>query len=374
MSNKWIVLVTNIPNQYRIPLFNELDRQLKESGRELYVIFGALGYLKRKSIIDMTECDFSYEILQSGLLQKVESKTGFLFYAGLLSTLKKLNTDRIIVAGYSLATIKIWFRSFFCKTDYFIWSGSIEREGKQDGLLRKFQRKTLIGRAKGFIAYGSLAKKKFELLGAAPSKVTAVGNTVDTYFFEKETARIRKTIKSQEKKHLTYIGYLTPRKNVQVLIKAMKELSKQRNDFVLDIIGDGESLEELKYLVNNNGLEEKVLFHGFQQKKELPSFLALSNCFLFQTDFDIWGLVLNEAMAAGIPCLSSINAGATEDLIEEGVTGFKVNFAKSSQVGEKINWILNNPTEMEKLGKNASNFIASNYSLSKCAELIISRI
>ena len=372
MSKQKVVLVTNIPNQYRIPLFNELHQQLKKSGRELHVVFGAMGYQKRKSIIDLSECDFRYEVLQEGLLQKVENKTGFLFYGGLLSVLRKLKAERVIVAGYSLATIKIWCRSFFSKTDYFIWSGSIKREGEQISFLRSFQRKLLIRRAKGFIAYGLLAKKNFEVLGAEAFKVVAVGNTVDTNFFEKETDRIRKTIPLSKKKHITYIGYLTPRKNVQVLIHTIKELSKLRNDFVLDVIGDGESREELEELVLLNNLKENILFHGFQQKKELPNFLALSNCFLFQTNFDIWGLVLNEAMAAGIPCLSSVNAGATEDLIEEGVTGFKVNFAESKRVAEKINWILNNPSEMTELGRKGSHFIASNYSLSRCAERIIS--
>ncbi|MBL4710648.1 MAG: glycosyltransferase family 4 protein [Flavobacteriales bacterium] len=372
MSNQKVVLVTNIPNQYRIPLFNELHQQLKGSGSELYVVFGAMGYQKRKSIIELSECNFNYEVLQSGLLHKVENKTGFLFYAGLLSVLKKLKASRIIVAGYSLATIKLWSRSFFCKTDYFIWSGSIEREGEQKSFLRSFQRKLLIRRGKAFIAYGSLAKKNFEELGAEASKVIAVGNTVDTNFFEQQVGKIRAELVSQTRKHLTYIGYLTPRKNVQLLLYVIKELLKYRNDFILEVIGDGENKEELEKYVEQNNLGQYVLFHGFLQKEELPKHLAISNCFLFQTDFDIWGLVLNEAMAAGIPCLSSVNAGATEDLIEEGITGFKVNFAESKQLAEKINWILNHPTEMAELGKKASNFIASNYSLPKCAERIIS--
>jgi glycosyltransferase involved in cell wall biosynthesis len=367
-----VVIITNIPNQYRIPLFNKLHEQLKERGRELHVVFGALGYMKRKSIIDLSECDFSYEVLQSRLLHKIEYKTGFLLYGGLFSALRKLKAEQVIVAGYTLATIKVWSRSFFYKMDYFIWSGSIKREGEQQSFLRSFQRKLLIRRAKGFIAYGSLAKKNFEAYGAEASNVFAVGNTVDVSFFARETLRIRKMLTLPEKRHLTYIGYLTPRKNVQILLHVMNELSELRNDFVLDIIGEGESREELEELVVKYDLNKKILFHGFQQKKELPNFLARSSCFLFQTDFDIWGLVLNEAMASGIPCLSSINAGATADLIEEGVTGFKVNFAESKQVAEKINWILNHPEEMTELGKRASNFITSDYSLSRCTERVIS--
>jgi glycosyltransferase involved in cell wall biosynthesis len=366
-----VVLVTNIPNQYRIPLFNELNKQFKEKGKELHVIFGALSYKNRKTIVDLSACEFDYQILKTTLFFGLENKTGFLFYGGLLKSLKKLKANRLIVAGYSFATIKIWASTFFRKRAYYIWSGSIRNKEKEIGSLRKFQRKQLIKRAKGYLSYGTLAKQNFADLGAKAAEITVIGNTVDTGFFGQETTRIRTRLAQESQKHLTYVGYLTPRKNVQQLTVVLKELLQIRKDIMLDIVGDGESMTKLKSVVKENNLENYVTFHGFKQKEELPKYLAISNCFLFQTDFDIWGLVLNEAMASGIPCLSSVNAGATEDLIKEGITGFKVNFEESKQVAEKINWILNNPTEMTELASRAENFITTEYSLSKCAERIV---
>lgn len=371
MNRDKIVLITNIPNQYRVPLFNELQIQLERQGKQFHVIFGAEGYDARKSIIDLSECKFSYEILTQGRLKWLEKKTGFLFYTGLPKRLKELDANHLIVAGYSLATIKIWWKSLFKKTNYFIWSGSISQKGKKQSFLRTFERKLLIKRAKGFIAYGSLAKEKFIELGASPHKVKAVGNTVDTSFFERETQKKRADMIASDKKYLTYIGYLTERKRVEELIPVMLELSKLRADFILEIIGDGANRKSLENLVRKNDLEEHIKFYGFQQKEQLPNFLARSNCFLFQTSFDIWGLVLNEAMAAGVPCLSSVYAGATEDLIEDGITGFKVNFANSNKVAIRINEMLNNPDDMKELSKKATSFIQSNYSLSTCAKRII---
>lgn len=374
MNKGKVVLITNIPNQYRIPLFNELHEQLIGVGKDLHVIFGARGYQKRKTVVDLSECVFSYEILASGGLKKVENKTGFMFYGGLYRALKKQAADQIIVAGYSLATIKIWLLSFVSKVDYFIWSGSIENKKSGSNFMRTFQRKLLINRAEGFIAYSTLAKRYFEHLGAKSSKITVVGNTVDVNFFKVEVEKNRNSFVKKSSKHLTYMGYLTPRKNVELLLLVVKELLAFRNDFVLDIIGAGESRLELESFVRENSLEKYVIFHGFKQKEEIPYYLAASNCFLFQTDFDIWGLVLNEAMASGIPCLSSVNAGATTDLIKEGVTGFKVNFAETRLVAQKIDWILSHPDEMKVLGENARNFILNDYSLKCCANKIISTI
>ena len=123
-------------------------------------------------------------------------------------------------------------------------------------------------------------------------------------------------------------------------MEIVKELALMRNDFILDLVGDGESKPALEEYVTQHKLEHFVHFHGFKQKQDLPVYFAQSTAFLFQTDFDVWGLTLNEAMAAGVPCLSSINAGASFDLVEENETGFMVDFNKREEVIKIINRLL----------------------------------
>jgi len=65
----------------------------------------------------------------------------------------------------------------------------------------------------------------------------------------------------------------------------------------------------------------------------------------------VWGLVLVEAMSAGLTCISSIYAGATIDLIKEAETGFALDFSETDKAAEKINWILENPELSKKLVK-----------------------
>ena len=163
--------------------------------------------------------------------------------------------------------------------------------------------------------------------------------------------------------HLTYVGYLSTRKNVSRLLEIIQELSQERKDFVLDIIGDGDDKPNLEKFVQMNGLSEFVRFHGFRQKSELPAYLAKSNGFLFQTDFDIWGLVLNEAMAAGLPCISSTQAGATIDLIRDGETGFVLDFRDKELVKSKVKWILDHPEDAKRMGEKARSFIEKEASI-----------
>ena len=375
LNLKLIIVVTNIPNPYRIPLFNELNKQLNAQGMSLKVVFAAKGYARRMFNLDMKDCMFDYQILESGTYTAANNveKTYF-SYKGLLSIVSKENPFRTIIIGYSSGTMMLWLRSFIKPTPFIIWSGTIIKKGRNDSWIRIVQRKIVTQRAKAFIAYGSKAVEYLKTIGAAEQKITVAINTVDTEFFRTQTEIERQQLKPSDTKHLTYIGYLVPRKNVNRLLEIVKELSLTRNDFVLDLIGDGESKAELELYTKQHKLENFVHFHGFKQKSELPAYLALSTAFLFQTDFDVWGLTLNEAMAAGVACLSSENAGASFDLVVENETGFVVNFSNKEHVVKKINWLLDNPQEAKEMGKKAAQLINEKASLAVCAQGFIKAI
>lgn len=366
---KEIAVVTNIPNPYRIPLFNELDTQLKNRGIKLSVIFGTRDYKRRKFSLDISSCKFDYYFLNSFKISFGNSEKTIFTYKGLLKILKKLQPDKIIIIGFSIGTLKLWVRSFWNKTPIMIWSGSIVNKNRSYSPFRTLFRVIIVKRVSGFIAYGTKTKGYLQTLGVKENNINIAINTVDTDFFYRRTLLLRKKeFNESEKKILTFIGYLVPRKGVRQLLDIVCLLQQQRNDFLLEIIGDGSEREKLEKYVIEKNISEYVTFVGFKQKNELPEYLARSNCFLFQTDFDIWGLVLNEAMAAGVPCIASIHAGATHDLIVEGKTGFSIDFSDIRKVTETINWIFDHPDEAEEIGKNASRFVKKNASLKKSVE------
>lgn len=365
---KKVLLITNIPTPYRIPLFNELNRQLEDCGIKLKVIFGAMGYARRIWGIDMSECQFDYQVLPTKKIRFSNPEMSSFTYSGLYQALSKENLSVVITNGFSIASTKLWLWSWFVKTPYMIWIGDIDRKNSPYSFLRRIQRKRIINRAVGFIVYGTKAKEYLVSLGADPNKVQVGINTVDTQFYRNVVIKLKENLISHNgKKHLLYIGHLSPRKNVLKLIEVIKGLSMKRSDFMLNIVGDGVDRDRLEKYVLNNKLVDFVKFHGFKQKSDLPQYMAQAECFLFQTDFDIWGLVLNEAMAAGLPCIASIHAGATHDLIENGVTGFAMNFSEKEKVAEKINWILENPELSKEIGQNASDFMSKHVSLEKSA-------
>jgi len=367
-SNK-ILLITNIPTPYRIPLFNELNKKLEGRGLKLKVVFGANSYTRRKWEVDMSECKFDYELLPSRKIKYLDSERIMFTYSGLFRVISKENPCVIITNAFSLATMKIWWSSLFEKTPYIIWSGAINNKYSPDSFLRKYQRKIVINKASGFIAYGTKAKEYLISLGAEEGKVETGINTIDTQFYSNEVRKFQENgISNDDKMHLLYIGDLSARKNVLKVLKIINNLVNLRSDIMLDIVGDGEERNELEKYVIDNNLNRFVAFYGFRQSYEIPKFLAQSKCFLFQTDFDIWGLVLVEAMAAGIPCIASVHAGASQDLINDGVTGFTLDYSETERVAKKVNWILDNPELAKQIGQNANRFILENVSLQKSAE------
>jgi len=364
-----ILLITNIPTPYRIPLFNELKEQLEKKGLGLKVIFGALGYSRRKWTVDMSQCKFEYEVLPSKNLYYSDPEKSSFTYSGLYGVISKENPSIIITNGFSIATMKLWLRWWFLRTPYIIWSGAIVNKGRSDSfLLRRIQRRILIKRAVGFIVYGTKAKEYLISLGAAADKIQIGINTTNTEFYRSETKRIRDNMKDETKrKHLLCVGHISKRKRVDELFHVVKSLSIRRQDFVLQLVGSGPEMKNLKNLADDLHITNLVSFEGFKQKEEILRYLAVADCFLFPSEYDIWGLVLVEAMSAGLPCIASIHAGATIDLIEDGATGFAMDFSETEKVVDRVNWILENPESSREIGQNASLFIAENVSIKKSA-------
>ena len=362
------LLITNIPNPYRVPLFNELYRQLDAREIGLCVVFGAAGYPRRQFRLDMNQCEFSYRILESEQIRYAEAEKVSFTYKRLLAVIASERPDVIVTNGFSIATMKVWARSWFRRAPFLIWSGATPRPGKRLSWWRRMQRRMLVRRATGFIAYGSLAKDYLVSLGASPVAIETGINTVDTDYFRTETGKFRLAVERDDNvKNLLCISYLTPRKRVDQLLQAAKVLGKSRSDFRLTVLGDGPEMVPLRALAGKLGIERHVEFKGFVQKDQIPRYLAVTDCFLFPTDYDIWGLVLVEAMAAGAVCIASVNAGAVRDLIEDGVTGFKMDFSDSEAVAARVNWIFDNREAAAEIGNNAGKFIRDRVSLARSA-------
>ena len=357
-----IVLITDGVTPYRVPLFNELDRQLKENSYSLAVVYGYKSRKDRAWSVNESEFQFKHDFLVTSA-DKAPKEFETFYYPGLIRKLRHTKPKQLISIGFSVATLKVFIYSFFTRTPFYIWTGSIS-SGNSNLTLRKFLARV----AHGFIVYGNKARDYVTSLGVSSNKIEVAINTVDVSYFVKEVEEFKKgnPVKNN-KKHLTCISYFRVGKNLIKVLEAIKLLNEKRQDFILELIGEGEELEKFQTYISDHNLGNCVSIVSYKQTEELPEYLAKSDCYLFQTNFDIWGLSLVEAMASGITCISSINAGATADLIKEGDTGFAVDFNDVESVVSKIEWVLDNPDQSEIIAKEGQRLIQDKVTISSSA-------
>ena len=356
-----LLLITNAPTPYRVPLFNELHAQLDARGIMLRVVFASMGYGRRLWTFDMSECRFDYAVLGSrGLALRGNVEHTMFAYTGLRAQLDRFRPDLVIVTGFSMATMQLW-RS---RRPYIIWTGSLRSRSP----VRRFQRKVLVRGAAGFIAYGTRARDYLIELGAPADRISIAINTVDTQFF-RDAARVHRDMYRLDGAvpRFLYVGYLTERKRVDRILDAAALLARTRADFIIDIVGDGDARASLEAHASSLGLRDRVVFHGYRQRHELPELFARSRCLLFSSEYEVWGLVLNEAMASGIPAIASVSAGATDDLIVHKETGFAVDFADPHAVAGTMEWMLDHSAAAAQVGTRAQRFIDEHASIRRSA-------
>jgi glycosyltransferase involved in cell wall biosynthesis len=104
----------------------------------------------------------------------------------------------------------------------------------------------------------------------------------------------------------------------------------------LVLLGDGPLRSSLCGLRSSLGLEACIHLPGFKQYGELPGYFGLAGAFVHVSTTEPWGLVVNEAMASGLPVLVSNRCGCAQDLVQEGVNGFSFDPRNVEELGQRM--------------------------------------
>ncbi|HSA06726.1 MAG TPA: glycosyltransferase [Candidatus Gastranaerophilales bacterium] len=148
--------------------------------------------------------------------------------------------------------------------------------------------------------------------------------------------------KNPETIKLLYVGRISQEKNLHLLAKAFKKLSAERNDVVLQIVGDGPYREEMfNYLKDSN-----VIFTGYKQGDELVRLYSEADLFVFPSTTDTFGNVVLEAQACATPVLVTDSGGPMENIIPEE-TGIIVQGNSDEAIYKGIKTLL----DKDRLGR-----------------------
>lgn len=153
---------------------------------------------------------------------------------------------------------------------------------------------------------------------------------------EKKRA-LRKQLGLKEKKTVLSIGQFIPRKGFDLLLNAWTEIDSA--DAQLLIIGGGPEKEAYEQYILGNGLNNVYLI-DFLPKEELKRYYLAADVFVLPTREDVWGLVINEAMANGLPVITTDMCNAGTQLIQNGFNGYIVPVDDAHALAVRIRELL----------------------------------
>ncbi|MDG2990411.1 glycosyltransferase [Candidatus Synechococcus calcipolaris G9] len=196
-----------------------------------------------------------------------------------------------------------------------------------------------------------------EKLGMAPGAIFTGYDVVDNGVFHPE--QIRKEPRPIPQSYFLAINRFIPKKNLIVLIEAYADYCQATNGQAGDLpwhfvlCGDGELRPVIEALIGQLGLGDLIHLPGFLQQDQLLPYFAHASCFIHASTQEQWGLVVNEAMAAGLPVLVSNRCGCFEDLILEGVTGFGFDPDNKQQLTNLMLKMSHGQVDLEQIGQSA---------------------
>lgn len=159
-------------------------------------------------------------------------------------------------------------------------------------------------------------------------------------------------IPKEKNKEIAAVGRLHRQKNFPMLINAFSLIADKYPEYNLIIYGEGELRNELVEQINNLGLQKRVILYG--NTNDIYNKLLCAEIFVLSSDFEGMPNALMEAMALGLPCISTnCSPGGAAELIDNYENGILVDIGDYNELADKMDEVLNNNALKEKLSRNA---------------------
>lgn len=168
--------------------------------------------------------------------------------------------------------------------------------------------------------------------------------------------------KKQSLKYLLYIGRLEERRNILFLLDVFHKVAGKDGDIRLVMIGKGdkEYVDACWEKMDRLGLRDKVIYSPQLEQKFVREMYRCCDLFLLPTRYEIFGMVLLEAMYFGIPVLTTFNGGSCT-LIRDDENGFILDEMDPDKWADKILTLLDKPEHLAEVARKASDTIANKY-------------
>lgn len=240
-----------------------------------------------------------------------------------------------------------------------LMSDSTERDS-QRGRVREWAKGHLVRCADAAFVAGSRHAAYLEKLGFAEDRIVRGYDVVDNAYFAAQTEAARRSPPPEGlgRPYFLVVARFVPKKNLLRLLDAFAAYKARAGVRAWDcaLVGDGPLSDALHDRVRALRLEGAVHFSGFRQYGELPAWFAHASALVLPSTSEQWGLVVNEAMAAGLPVAVSDACGCAEDLVKDN--GVVFDPLDEHSIANALH-LLAHESPLEQWGRRSRELIAS---------------
>jgi glycosyltransferase involved in cell wall biosynthesis len=345
MMRPFVVYWNNIPAPYMVERFNALaDR----------------GFLDFEAWFnDRIQADRSWEVSEDSWRFSYRFLPGF----GVLGKQFRLPTpvlrrqpDLLVCLYERPAFVAGWALARLIRSKTVFWVVRTSDRWVTRKWIKERLKHWMFPRLDGIVTPGSDGRMFAQTYGAPDSKIFSLPHSIDVNHFnwtsliarsEREILRQSLGVKGTV---FQYVGRLKQGKGLYCLLDAFGNLQAHNEQRVsLILVGDGPEEEGLRRYCTELGLHN-VVFTGFKHKEELPRYYATADVFVFPTLGDPYGLVVDEAMACGMPVIATSAAGEIQDRVKNGVNGYVIPPKDPEALTWTMQNLANNPLLRSSMG------------------------
>lgn len=352
-----LAIVTNEPPPYRIPVFQRVART---PGITLQVIFCARREPNRHW--DLPALEFDHRFLK----ERITTVSGRYIHNNpdVIKALKEFSPDVIVNDGLNPTQLYAFAYAFLKGIPHVPLTDGTYQSEQALSRVHKLIRRIVYSRSAAFLSASMGGQRLFESYGVKPERCFKSYLCIDNEAYQ------RAPEPEGPKVDFIFCARMVPEKGPLFALDVAREAAIRlgRKTTIL-YVGSGSEDERTRAAAAQMTDLVDARFHGFGLQGQLPALYRSARIFLFPTHADVWGVVANEACAAGLPVIVSPHAGVAGELVVDGENGY-VCPLDSAQWAERAATILTTPGLLERFSRRSLSLVRQ-YSFDNAAQGLV---
>ena len=336
-------LIQNVIAPYRVRLFEEIA---KNADFDFRVVLTA-PKCRHRPHWNYDGQSLSFPVLtMKGINVTSSCDSSLSISLGLIPSLFWRRPDVVICGGLGLSTLLVFFYVKFFDKKYIVWSEATQdtKRWRKVGRMRSRLRRSLASGANAFIDAGTRSREYLQSLLSEESRIPFFRsyNCVDGSAFSScgLDTFTRDKLDNGDRKKILFVGKLTERKGIPMLLEVYKNIIETSNVPVsLEIVGEGPLESDIKHFEHTTK-SAKIELRGHVPYSDVAAYYKCCDMFLLLSTSDCNPLVVFEALHAGIPIICSAHAGNACDFIVSGKNGYIVDPADKDRIVQRTMEVL----------------------------------